>query len=113
MSANDACVCYVTCANEDAAHQLARQLVEERLAACVNVIHPVRSFYRWQDKLCDEPETLCLVKTRLAAFARLRRRILELHTYEVPEIVAVPLVAGHGPYLDWLRAQVDIDPPTA
>jgi periplasmic divalent cation tolerance protein len=76
--------------------------VGERLAACVNLVGGIRSIYRWCDKLEDDRETLLLVKTRTQLLARVERRVRELHTYEVPEVVALPLSGGSKPYLDWL-----------
>ena len=92
----------VTCANEEQGASIARSLVGERLAACVNLVDGIRSIYRWRDKLEDDRETLLLVKTRTQLLARLERRVRELHTYEVPEVVALSLTGGSKPYLDWL-----------
>jgi len=86
----------------ETARRLARLLVEERLAACGNIIERVRSIYRWQGKIEDQPEALLLLKTRSELFEALRKRVVELHPYEVPEIIALPLAAGHPPYLDWI-----------
>ena len=93
---------FVTAASQDDAARIARALVEERLAACGNVLGPVRSIYRWQGEVHDEPEVLLVLKTRAGLFESLRRRVAELHTYDVPEIIALPIEAGHGPYLDWI-----------
>ena len=100
--ANSVVVVLVTCANEEQGVSIARSLVGERLAACVNLVRGIRSIYRWRDRLEDEQETLLLVKTRTRLLARVERRVRELHTYEVPEVVALPLVAGSKPYLDWV-----------
>ena len=100
--ANSVVVVLVTCANEEQGVSIARSLVGERLAACVNLVRGIRSIYRWGDKLEDEQETLLLVKTRTQLLARVERRVRELHTYEVPEVVALPLAAGAKPYLDWV-----------
>ena len=95
-------VVLVTCANEEQGASIARSLVGERLAACVKLVGGIRSIYRWRDKLEDDRETLLLVKTRTQLLARVERRVRELHTYEVPEVVALPLSGGSKPYLDWL-----------
>ena len=95
-------VVYVTAANTEAAAELARVLVGERLAACGNVIGSLRSIYRWQGKIEDENEALLVLKTRASLFEALKDRILQLHSYEVPEVIALPVVAGHKPYLDWI-----------
>jgi periplasmic divalent cation tolerance protein len=92
----------VTCANEDQAVAIARELVEERLAACANLISSVRSIYRWHDKIEDDREVLLLVKTRLALLKKLERRVRELHTYEVPEVTALRFTDGSAKYVQWL-----------
>jgi periplasmic divalent cation tolerance protein len=94
-------VVLVTCPAERAA-EIARPLVEEKLAACVNIIPGLRSIYAWEGKICDDPEALLLIKTRAALFEALRARVLELHLYEVPEVIALPILAGHTDYLRWL-----------
>ena len=86
----------------DAAVTLARTLVEEKLASCGNLIPAVRSIYRWEDKIQDENEVLLLLKTRSEHFERLKARILELHPYEVPEVLALPVEAGYAGYLEWM-----------
>ena len=83
--------------------QLAKTLVEERLVACVNIVPGLRSIYWWQGKVEDEPEVLCIMKTRSSLFESLRDRVRELHSYEVEEIIALPILAGNLPYLDWIR----------
>jgi periplasmic divalent cation tolerance protein len=99
----DALELHVTMPDKDKATELARQLVDEGLAACVNVVPGVRSVYQWQGKVCEEDEVLCLIKTRPAIFDRARARILELHPYEVPEILAFQVDDGSPAYLAWLR----------
>ncbi len=101
--ADDLVVVFVTVPNQDMAATLAKALVQEKLVACVNILPGVRSIYAWQGKLCDDAELLCVLKTRLALFPALRKRVVAMHPYEVPEVIAVPLKAGHGPYLAWLR----------
>ena len=89
-------------APEKEASGLARALVEERLVACANLLPGLRSVYWWKGKIEDEPEVLCIMKTRSARFEALRSRVKELHSYEVPEIIALPILAGHEPYLEWI-----------
>jgi periplasmic divalent cation tolerance protein len=89
------------------AAQIARVLVEERLAACVNLVPAVRSIYRWQGAIQDDAESLAIIKTTADRQAALAARLVELHPYEVPEIIAVPVAAGHAPYLAWLAGEVD------
>ncbi|MBS2021575.1 MAG: divalent-cation tolerance protein CutA [Deltaproteobacteria bacterium] len=86
----------------DAAVELARAVVDEKLAACCNLIPAVRSIYRWQDKLQDENEVLVLIKTRAEQLDRLKARILELHPYEVPEVLVLPVESGYAGYLEWM-----------
>lgn len=98
----DYIVVFVT-APEDEAVDLAKTLVEERLVACVNLVPGLRSIYWWQGKVEDEPEVLCVMKTRSNLFESLRDRVRELHSYEVEEIIALPILAGNLPYLDWIK----------
>ena len=98
----DYIVVYVT-APENEAPELARTLVNERLVACVNIVPGLRSFYWWKGKVEDEPEVLCIMKTRSNLFESLRDRVRELHSYEVEEIIALPILAGNPPYLDWIK----------
>ena len=101
----DALLVFTTLPSADKAAELGKVLVEERLAACANLIPAVRSIYRWQGKLQDENEVLMLLKTRAENLERLKLRILELHPYEVPEVLAVPVEAGYQPYLEWLAGE--------
>jgi periplasmic divalent cation tolerance protein len=97
-----AVVVLVTCPSAEKAAEIARALVEERLAACGNVVPAVRSIYRWEGKVQDGAEALLVLKTARDRFEALRARVLELHPYEVPEVIALPVEAGHSPYLDWI-----------
>lgn len=85
---------------------MARALVENRLAACVNVVPGVESIYRWQGEVETAQEALLIMKTTAARFGELRHRILELHRYAVPEIVAIPIVEGSASYLSWVAGEV-------
>jgi periplasmic divalent cation tolerance protein len=91
----------------ETAARVARTLVEERLAACVNLVPTVRSIYRWQGAISDDPESLAIIKTTAERYPTLAARIAQLHPYHVPEIIALPLAEGHPPYLAWLAGQVD------
>lgn len=97
---------YISCGSLENARQLASSLVEENLAACVSIVPKVESVYRWQGQVESAEESLLLVKTRAEAFAALRDRVCILHHYELPEIVAVPIVAGLEPYLTWIKESV-------
>lgn len=100
----DLLVVYCTASPEEG-DALARALVEERLAACVNIAS-VRSCYIWEGKVNLDPEALLIIKTTRDRFGALRKRIVELHSYSLPEIIALPVAEGHQPYLDWLARSV-------
>jgi periplasmic divalent cation tolerance protein len=95
-----------TAGSREQAENLARELVERKLAACVNVIHDICSAYRWKGETTRDTEELLLIKSAERLFPRLRDAILELHTYETPEIIAIPVVDGDGSYLAWLQASL-------
>jgi periplasmic divalent cation tolerance protein len=96
-------VVFVTCGSEDEATKIAHALVDERLAACANIVSPIRSVYRWEGKICDEREWLLVIKTREARFRDLEKRVKSLHSYQVPEIISLPILAGSSSYLSWLE----------
>lgn len=98
----EALVVYVTAPSEEEGARIARVLVEERLAGCVNIVRDVRSIYRWQGAIEDDNEVLMVLKTRRELFDRLKTRVSELHSYTVPEVIAVPVAAGLDDYLKWL-----------
>jgi len=98
----DARIVLVTAADEAQALALARALVERRLAACVNVTGRVRSIYRWKGAVEEATEHILIIKSRAALIDKLVRAVRELHSYDTPEVVAIPIVAGFRPYLDWL-----------
>lgn len=95
-------IAYITAAQEEEAAKIARTIVDERLAACVNIVKDIRSIYRWKGKVEDEREALLVVKTRRALFDRMVKRVRELHSYTVPEVIAFPIIAGSDDYLSWL-----------
>lgn len=99
---SDHLVVLVTAPDAAAAERIARPLVEERLAACVNILPGVKSIYRWEGKVEDGAETLLVIKSAARAWERLEARVRALHSYEVPEIIAIPIVRGSGPYVSWL-----------
>jgi len=88
---------------------LARTLLAERLIACANVVGGVRSIFRWQGEVAEEDEALAILKTTEPRLAALRARVLELHPYDVPEFLALPVSVGAEAYLDWVAASVDPD----
>ena len=89
-------------ASAEDAERIAEALVERGLAACVNVLPGVRSFYRWKGALQRDEERLLVIKTRAERFEALREALVALHPYELPEVVALPIAAGHAPYLEWI-----------
>ena len=95
-----------TADSPELAYKIASALVEAGEAACVNIVPGVRSIYRWQGKICDEAELLLVVKSSDEHFESARARIRQLHTYQVPEVIAVPITAGDPEYLRWLREQL-------
>ncbi len=99
---DDAIVVFMTAANGEEATRLADMLVGAHLAACVQIMPEMESVYRWEGKVERQSEVLLLAKTTQAKFADLEREVRALHTYETPEIVAVPITAGSASYLEWL-----------
>jgi periplasmic divalent cation tolerance protein len=95
-----------TCSSQEEARRISQNLVEGRLAACVNVLPGIESIYRWNDAVETANEVLLVIKTSSDRFAALESRILELHSYDVPEILALPAIGGSAPYLAWLHAQL-------
>ena len=103
MTADAVHLLYCTCPDTQIAERIAEALVETRLAACVNIVPGLHSIYRWKGKVENDAECLLLIKTRAARIAEVTACVRRLHPYELPEIIAVPVVAGHAPYLDWVR----------
>jgi periplasmic divalent cation tolerance protein len=99
---------FTTTDSAELAQRIAQKLVESGEAACVNIVPAIRSIYRWQGKLCDESENLLVVKTSQARFESVRATIRRLHSYQVPEIIALPIVLGDAEYLQWIRDQTPI-----
>jgi periplasmic divalent cation tolerance protein len=98
-------VVLITAPDAESGARLARTLVEERLAACVNAIAGVRSVYRFEGAVHDEPEVLLVAKTRADRAEALLQRVLAIHPYDVPEVLVLPAVSGSPAYLDWVRAE--------
>ena len=106
-SMSEPIVVLVTCGSEEEAAKIANSLVEERLAACVNIISPVRSIYRWEGKIWDEREWMLMIKTQKKRFEDLEKKVKSLHSYSVPEIVALPIIEGSASYLNWLEENTE------
>jgi periplasmic divalent cation tolerance protein len=94
-------VVLVTAPNDDEAGKISETLVEEKIIACANRL-PVRSVYRWREKIEDDSEVLLLCKTKKELLGKLVERVKELHSYEVPEIIALPIIGGSDDYLKWI-----------
>ncbi|MGA2134555.1 MAG: divalent-cation tolerance protein CutA [Bryobacteraceae bacterium] len=102
----DKIVVFSTCATEDEAARLARALVEARLAACVSIVPGARSVYRWQGAIEESSECLLMIKSARALFEPLRAALEKAHSYEVPEVLALPVVEGAPNYMNWLEGQL-------
>ena len=100
---NDALVVLVTVPSREDSERIAEALVGESLAACVNILGPIRSIYRWQGAVCRDDEYLLLIKTTAARYAELEARVLALHTYENPEVISVAVEKGAVGYLGWIK----------
>jgi len=100
-------IVFVTAGSEDEAATIGRTLVEERLAACANIVPRIRSIYRWKGQIYDEQEFLIIIKTRTSQFQMLQERVKELHSYEVPEIVSFPVARGLPQYLEWVNMETN------
>lgn len=114
MAASNMRIVFVMAGGEEEAARIGRALVEEHLAACANIVGPVRSIYRWRGAIEDAREFMLIIKTQARLFDRLAHRVKELHSYEAPEIVALPLAAGWKPYLQWILQSTEThDAPPA
>ncbi len=98
----DYIVVYITVPDFDIGKNIAKTLVEEKLAACVNITSQINSIYFWQGNIEDDTEHLLIIKTRKDVFEKLENRVKELHPYTVPEIIAMPIVLGSKDYLNWI-----------
>lgn len=102
-------VVLVTASSQQEAETIAKALVESKLAACVNIF-PIQSIYRWEGEIHNEPEWQLIIKTDLTQFSALETKIREIHSYSVPEIIAIPLIGGSQPYLNWITEQITPNP---
>jgi periplasmic divalent cation tolerance protein len=105
MDNDGAIIALITASDAAEAQLLTNALLESRLAACVNTISGISSRYWWRDKLEDSSETLLMVKSRAGLLKAIVKRVKELHSYEVPEVIALPVTGGNEDYLDWLRQE--------
>jgi periplasmic divalent cation tolerance protein len=104
MPTNDYIIVLTTCNSSEISSLIADTLVDKKLAACVNIVKNVESVYQWQGKIEHDKEILLIIKTRQSLFSQLERTIQELHNYELPEIIAVPIEAGEKNYLNWIQS---------
>ena len=102
----DKIVVFTTCNSQEQGAQLARHLIEHRLAACVNILTGARSFYRWKGEIEQASEVVLVIKSRRDIFEKLREAILHLHSYEIPEVIALPVIDGSDAYLSWIDREL-------
>jgi len=102
----DKIVVLTTCNSEEHGAQLARHLIEHKLAACVNILTGARSFYRWKGEIEQASEVVLVIKSRRDIFEKLREAILHLHSYEIPEVIALPVIDGSDAYLSWIDREL-------
>ena len=98
-------VIYITAGSMSEAKKIGHALVEEKLAACSNIISPINSIYNWQGKICDDKEALMILKTKKKLFKQIVKKVEELHSYDVPEIIAMPIIEGSSKYLSWVNEE--------
>ncbi len=99
----DFIVAFVTVSSKEEAERIAYTLVHDQLAACVNILSPIQSIYRWEGDIQNDVELMLVIKTRRALFDDVSECVHRLHSYEKPEVIAVPIEAGDAPYLSWVR----------
>ena len=99
-------VIFITCSSKEETDKIKDALLEKKLAACVNIISEVGSYFRWQGKIDSAREILLLVKTKKSALNKIIKLVKQFHSYEVPEIIAFPIVGGNKEYLDWINNEI-------
>lgn len=107
----DKVVVYTTCGNITEAESIARNLINNRLAACVNVVPGLLSYYRWQGKVENDAELLLMIKTAGSLIDEVRNALETLHSYDLPEMIVLPIIGGSQNYLEWLEQEVQPEPP--
>ncbi len=93
---------FVTASSEKEGEKIGETLVKEGLAACANLVPGVKSIFKWKEELCKEDEVLMLIKSNESLFEELKNRIIDLHSYDVPEVIAIPIAFGSADYLNWM-----------
>jgi periplasmic divalent cation tolerance protein len=104
---SDPILVLVTCGSEEEALKIAKALVEEHLGACVNLVSPIRSIYRWEGEVRDEKEWLLIIKTQKQRLEELERKVKALHSYSIPEIISLPITEGSSAYLNWIKENTE------
>jgi len=99
-------VVFVSCANKEEAGRISSNLVEKKLVACVNIIDKISSLFWWDGKVDRAQEVLLIMKSKKTKIKQIIKTVKSLHSYEVPEIIALPIIAGYKPYLEWIDAAV-------
>lgn len=103
----DEIVIFVTTSSKEEGEKIGRALIEKKLAACANILSPISSIFSWQGKICHEEESLIIIKSRKDCFTRLVEEVKRLHSYSLPEIIALPLIEGSPDYLRWIRENTE------
>jgi len=106
MEASPYIVLFITTATAEEAQRISRVLLEQRKVACVNIVPRVNSLFWWQDKLDSVDESLLIVKTKVSLLSEIVSLVKELHSYDIPEIVALPIIGGNQDYLEWIQKEV-------
>lgn len=99
-------IVFCTVPDEETGVKISQSLVNERLAACCNIVRGLRSIYSWQGEVCDDSEMLLIIKSKRSLYSKLQKHILDLHPYSVPEVLALPIVHGSDKYLEWIDENV-------
>ena len=99
-------IIFITCANKNEANKIARHLVKKRLVACVNIIDKIRSIFWWQERTDSANEILLIAKSRRSLFKKVIQQVKSLHSYQVPEIIALPIIAGNKDYINWINESI-------
>lgn len=104
----DAIIIFVTTSSKEEAREIAKGLVGAKLVACVNIVDAIQSIFWWQGKVCEEEEGLMIIKSIKANLRQVIAKVKELHSYDVPEIIALPIIDGSKEYLDWVRGETTL-----
>lgn len=109
MENSENVVIFITTGTDEEAHEVAEALLKYRGAACVNIVHGISSLFWWHDKLDSAQESLLIVKSKASLLSEIVRLVKEVHSYDVPEVIALPIIGGNPDYLDWIGKEVKQD----